>query len=272
MKETRHSHQTRLLIGFSISVILGFGLSGCSTPSEATTSTDISPAAPEGSSSPALPTDEVINTPTPSSTPTETPAATVQVEQLHFDLPEATLDNLTELPAVVREQTFPLPTTTRPDGSISRPFRCVSDGLSVGRIQLTENIFSLVSAECWYEVNGERRVIYVPLMFSDGNDRVVVRTEIGHYDPRMEEFGNEVFWDSVLREVGYTGDGHVFVINADPIDPSLGVHGTFQGLGADELSEKFNDLYEEFGESGDADVLGGVLSSWNIGFAEGLNN
>lgn len=205
--------------------------------------------------------------------------ATPEGEEFDFDLPEATMDNITEIPAPVRDQTFPLPTTIRPDGSISRPFRCVADGLYVGRIQLTENVFSLVSAECWYEVSGERRVVYVPLMYTDGEEMVIAGAKTQDYEPLLEELGEEEFWTAHLGNLGYTGPGHIFIVNADEIDPSLGDYGTLNGLGADELAEKFQEKsyggnsggYEEFGGNGDPETVGSVLVSADVGMKNGLN-
>jgi hypothetical protein len=197
--------------------------------------------------------------------------ATLEAGEFDFNLPEATMDNITEIPEPVRAQTFPLETTTRPDGSISRPFRCVADGIYTGRIQLTENVFSLASVECWYEVNGERRSIYVPLMFSDGEEMVIAGFDTQEYDPRLEELAGEKFWTAHLGNIGYTGPGHIFIVNADEFDPSLGDYGTFNGLGDEELAARFNDFYDDFGGSGNPDILGGVLPSWDVGMINGFN-
>jgi hypothetical protein len=203
---------------------------------------------------------------------TATPEGTATPEnRFNFDLPEATLDNITNLPEAVKNQ-FPLETTTRPDGSTSRQVICVSDGLYVGRIQLSKNIHALVSAECWYEEDGERRSFYLPLAWTDKRVTFITGFGVGEYHPSLET-ADESFYLSFLEQAGYTGNGHIFIVSAEQIDPNLGVYGTFQGVGAVELSQIFIEkLFVEFGNTGNPEVLGNVMVSPDVGMVNTRNN
>lgn len=196
--------------------------------------------------------------------------ATPESGELHFEVPPMTLDNI-QIPEVVKNQ-FPIETTTRPDGSISRQVMCVSDGLYVGRIQLSEHIHAFVSAECWYEENGAKKSFYLPLAWTDGKTEYIAGYKADSYDPSLET-ADEAFWMSFLGQAGYKGNGHIFVVSAEQIDPSLGVYGTFQGVGADELSKIFTEqLFAEFGSSGNPDTLGDVIVSPDVGMVNTRNN
>jgi hypothetical protein len=91
------------------------------------------------------------------------------------------------------------------------------------------------------------------------------------YDPKREA-SSEKFWLGLLGQIGFRGPGHIFVVSADQIDPTLGVYGTYQGLGYEELSKLFTeDLYAKFGETGDPAILGNLIVAANIGMNNTYN-
>lgn len=225
---------------------------------------------PELPTAAATPT-EIVDTSTIEPSPTTKPSAQPENTSLDFGLPELTADKAPQIPEIVMSQTFPLATTTRADGTTLRPLLCVAGEMHVEKIQLRESIFTLASIECWYEVGGEKKGFYMPIVLSDGRKMVTAGFVLRDYDTVIE-LGDKNYWTSRMGDAGYTGPGHIFVFSADPIDPELGVYGNFSGLGYAELSEIFTEeRFEEFGKTGDPSVFGHVIISANLGMNNSHN-
>lgn len=241
-----------MLTGFLISVILGFGLSGCSTPSEATTSTDISPAAPEGSSSPALPTDEVINTPTPSSTPTETPAATVEADKPHFDLSGATLVHPID-PNCVDQ--FPQAIEAGQSNVVCFTFDNWIIANTPGQYPLAGGYEMLAGAEGWVHQDGQNIPVIIPLATaSQENGELQINDGLVQDD--LEDYwykAIEAAWET-LTELK-PGDT-LWVILAMP-SANLASNST-QGFGF-EATPYTEDELDELLTTGDFEILGNAL-------------
>jgi hypothetical protein len=157
--------------------------------------------------------------------------------------------------------------------ALGKSLVCTAKSFSTDKLELAEGFYSIFTANCYYhDASNREKYIKLPLVVTNQKQTVKAGFSIEAYDPRLEQLATEKTWVSILGDAGFVGAGHIFTPALERADPSGGVYGTFQGLGAEAMARYYSDQdFINFANTGDPRYLNGILWTSDVGLVNTLN-